>query len=76
MRAQTYCCILGKFEMWGWRRMEKVSWTSRVKNEKVLRRAKEERNIVHRNCLLKHDVERVKKRYKEREDEEEDVSSY
>jgi len=38
--------------------------------------SRRERNIVHRNCLLKHDVERVKKRYKEREDEEEDVSSY
>jgi len=35
------------FEMWWWRRMEKISWTDRVKNEEVLLRAKEERNILH-----------------------------
>jgi hypothetical protein len=27
--------------------MEKISWTDRVRNEEVLRRVKEERNIVH-----------------------------
>jgi hypothetical protein len=52
--------------------MEKISWTDRVRNEEVLHRVKEERNILHtvkrrkanwighilrRNCLLKHDVE-------------------
>jgi hypothetical protein len=52
--------------------MEKVSWTDRVRNEEVLHRVKEERNIVHtikrrkanwighilrRNCLLKHVIE-------------------
>jgi hypothetical protein len=57
------------FEMWCWRRMEKISWTDRVRNEVVLHRVKEERNILHtikrrkatwighilrRNCLLKH----------------------
>jgi hypothetical protein len=60
------------FEMWCWRRMEKISWTDRVRNEDVLHRVKEERNIVHtikrrkanwighilrRNCLLKHVIE-------------------
>jgi hypothetical protein len=35
------------FEMWCWRRMEKTSWTDRVRNEEVLHRVKEERNIVH-----------------------------
>jgi hypothetical protein len=55
--------------MWCRRRVEKVSWTDRVRNGKVLHRGKEERNIVHaikrrkanwighvlrRNCLLKH----------------------
>jgi hypothetical protein len=35
------------FEMWCWRRMEKINWTDRVRNEKVLHRVKEERNIVH-----------------------------
>jgi hypothetical protein len=56
------------FEMWCWRRMEKISWTDRVRNEEVLHRVKEERNILltikrrkanwighilRRNCLLK-----------------------
>ena len=35
------------FEMWYWRRMEKISWTDRVKNEEILHRVKEERNILH-----------------------------
>jgi alpha-D-ribose 1-methylphosphonate 5-triphosphate synthase subunit PhnL len=57
--------------MWCWRRMEKISWTDRVRNE-VLHRVKEERNILHtikrrkanwighilrRNCLLEHVIE-------------------
>jgi hypothetical protein len=52
--------------------MEKISWTDRVRNEEVLHRVKEERNIVHtvkrnkanwighilrRNCLLTHVIE-------------------
>jgi hypothetical protein len=56
------------FEMWGWRRMEKMSWTDHVRNEEVLLRVSEQRNILHeirkrkanwiehilrRNCLLK-----------------------
>jgi hypothetical protein len=37
---------LENFEMWCWRRMKKkISWTDRVRNE-VLRRVKEERNIL------------------------------
>jgi hypothetical protein len=62
---------LESFEMWCWRRMEKISWTDRVRNEEVLHRV-EERNILHaikrrkanwighilsRNCLLKHVIE-------------------
>jgi hypothetical protein len=35
------------FEMWCWRRMEKIRWTNRVRNEEVLLRVKERRNIVH-----------------------------
>ena len=50
-----------------WRRMEKISWTDHVRNEEVLLRVKEQRNILHeiskrkgywigyilrRNCLL------------------------
>jgi hypothetical protein len=52
--------------------MEKFSWTDRVRNEEVLHRVKEERNILHtvkrrkanwvghilrRNCLLKRVIE-------------------
>jgi hypothetical protein len=63
---------LESFEMWCWRRVEKISWTDRVRNEEVLHRVKEERNIVltvkrrnanwighilRRNCLLKHVIE-------------------
>jgi hypothetical protein len=33
--------------MWCGRRMEKISWTDRVRNEEVLRGVKEERNILH-----------------------------
>jgi hypothetical protein len=58
---------LKSFEMWCWGRMEKISWTDHVRNEEVLLRAKEQRNILHemskwktkwighilrRNCLL------------------------
>jgi hypothetical protein len=38
---------LETFEMWCWRRMEKISCTNRVNNESVLHRVKEERNILH-----------------------------
>jgi len=63
---------LEDFEMWCWRRMEKVSWTDHVRNEEVLFRVKEQRNILHeirkrkanwighifrRNCLLQHVTE-------------------
>jgi hypothetical protein len=38
---------LESFEMWCWRRMEKISWTDHVSNEDVLLRVKEQRNILH-----------------------------
>ena len=38
---------LGSFEMWCWRRMEKISWTDRVRNTEVLQSVEEERNILH-----------------------------
>jgi hypothetical protein len=62
--------------MWYWRRMEKISWTDYVRNEEVLLRVKEQRNILHeirkrkanwigqivrRNCLLQRVI---KERYK------------
>ena len=64
--------IPGKFWMWCWRRMEKISWTDLVINEEVLLRVNEQRNILHeirkrkanwighilsRNCLLKQVIE-------------------
>jgi hypothetical protein len=38
---------LGSFEMWCWRRMEKISWTDYARNEDVLHTVKEERNFLH-----------------------------
>jgi len=58
--------------MWCWGKMEKISWTDHVRNEYVLLRVKEQRNILHeirkrkakyighimrRNCLLKRVTE-------------------
>ena len=43
-RDQKY---LENFEMWCWRRMEKISWTNHVRNEDVLLRVNEQRNILH-----------------------------
>ena len=63
---------LESFKMWYWRRMKKISWTDHVRNEEVLLRAKEQRNILHeirkrkanwighslrRNCLLQRVIE-------------------
>jgi len=38
---------LESFEMWCWRRTEKISWTDHVRNEEVLLRVNEQRNILH-----------------------------
>jgi hypothetical protein len=63
---------LENFEMWCWRRMEKISWTDHVRNEEVLLRVKEQRNNLHeilkrkanwighilrKNCLLQRVTE-------------------
>ena len=63
---------LESFEMWYWRRTEKISWTDHVRNEEVLLRVNEQRNILYetrkrnanwigqilrRNCLLKQVIE-------------------
>jgi len=43
---------LEHFEMWCWRRMEKIGWTDRVRNE-VLQRVKEQRDIfIVTPCML------------------------
>ena len=39
---------LGSFEMWCWRRMEKISWTDHVRYEEVLLRVNEQRNILQK----------------------------
>jgi len=39
--------MLDSLEMWRCRRMEKTSWTDRVRNEKVFYRVTEERNLLH-----------------------------
>jgi hypothetical protein len=38
---------LESFEMLWWRRMEKISWTDHMRNEEVLLRVNEQRNILH-----------------------------
>ena len=58
--------------MWCWRSLEKISWTDLTRNEDVLLRVKEQRNILHeirkrkanwighilrRNCLLQRVIE-------------------
>jgi hypothetical protein len=58
--------------MWCWGRMEKISWTDHMRNEEVLLRVKEQRNVLHeiskrkanwichilcRNCLLQQVIE-------------------
>jgi hypothetical protein len=40
------------FEMWCWRRIE-ISWTDHVRNDEVLHRVKEERNILHTSTIKK-----------------------
>ncbi|PNF33748.1 hypothetical protein B7P43_G11228, partial [Cryptotermes secundus] len=48
---------LESFEMWCWRKMEKINWTDYVRNEEVLIRVSEQRNILHEirrwkaNCI-------------------------
>jgi hypothetical protein len=44
--SKGYQKYLESFEMWCWRRMEKISWTDRVRNSEVLRTVKEARNIL------------------------------
>jgi hypothetical protein len=61
---------LESFEMWCWRRMEKIIWADHVRNEELLLRVKE--NIIHEiskrkaklfghslliNCLLRQIIE-------------------
>ena len=72
--------------------MEKISWTDHVRNEEVLLRVNEQRNILHeirkrkanlighilrRNCLLKQVIEgKIEGEMEVTRDEEEDVRVY
>jgi len=38
---------LESFEMWCWKRMEKIIWTDHVRKEEVLLRVNEQRIILH-----------------------------
>jgi hypothetical protein len=72
----TVCAVdwkyLESFQMWYWRRKEKISWNDHARNESVLLTVKEQRNILHeiskrkanwighilfRNCLLQQVIE-------------------
>src|ERR1700761_3689116 len=44
---------LGAFEMWAWRRMERISWTEKRKNAKVLLLVQEERSLVDKILMRK-----------------------
>jgi len=61
--------LLESFEMWCWRRVEKISWTDHVRNEEVSQQRNMLReiskwkanwigHILHRNCLLQRVIER------------------
>ena len=76
---------LESFEMWCWWRME-IIWTDHVRNEEVLLRVNEQRDILHeirkrkanwighilrRNCLLQQVIEgKIKGQIEVKKDEE------
>jgi len=42
------------FEMWIWRRMEKISWSDKITSDDVLKRVNEERNLLKEIWQRKH----------------------
>ena len=44
---------LESFEMWCWRRMEKIKWPERVTNEQVFERAGEKKTLLNNIVLEK-----------------------
>ena len=48
--------VIGNFEMWIWRKMEKISWTAKVSNSEVLNRVKE-------NCCIISTINQRKRRW-------------
>jgi hypothetical protein len=70
--------------------MEKMRWTDHVRNEEILYRVKEDRNIIHtikrskgnwfghilcRNCLLQHLKDGMIQGREKLQEDKEDVSS-
>jgi len=45
---------LGAFEIWIWRRMEKISWRDKVTNKEVHMRVNEDRQILNSVWQRKH----------------------
>jgi len=45
---------LEAFEMWIWRRMEKIRWLDKVTNEEVIRRVNADRQILNSVWRRKH----------------------
>ena len=45
--TQTDRRRLEAFEMWIWRRMEKISWHDKITNEEILRRVNKDRQILN-----------------------------
>jgi hypothetical protein len=77
------------FEMWYWRRMEKISWTDHVRKESVLKKDQEGEEcptnnreegklteLVRSSLTSKTRYGRTDRLNMRREDKEEDVSSY
>jgi len=52
--TQTNRRRLEAFEMWIWRRMEKISWLDKVTNKEVLRRVNKDRQILNSVWQRKH----------------------
>jgi len=45
--VETWILGEGRSEMWCLRRMEKISWADRVRDEELLQRVKEDRTILN-----------------------------
>jgi hypothetical protein len=46
LRKKLVKCYLESFEVWCWRRIEKMSWAYRVGNKEILHVVEEERNTL------------------------------
>jgi len=46
--------MIEAFEMWIWRRIEKISWRDKITNDDVLKRVNEERSLLNEIWQRKH----------------------